>query len=427
MEYKIFGCKVNKYYTDKWLNCEYLKNKSGIFVASCVVTDKAKRKWVKFIKDIFKNEELKNWEKVFISGCWAFEKGEKHSKFFEIYPELKKFENKIEILWEDPEKILGLQNKKLENLKNKFKNQIYTKKFVVIQWGCDSFCSFCLTVQKRWKHFYRKKEEILKEILDFEKVGWKEVVLTWINLSAWGLENTNPIIKKQLENLEEVKSKFSELLEYILENTKIKRIRISSLGPEFIDEKVIKIFENTRIYPHFHFSIQSGSTKILKNMKRHYNWEFMEKLLEKVRKIKRKDWVLIGIWADLIIWFPWESEEDFEKTCDLIEKYEITKVHAFPFSAHNYWENVPAWFFANQIDEKIKKQRMQKITKISDKVRNNFIEKNIWKELEVLIEVEKDGNFKGWTGNYIEVNQENFEIVSGKIERNEIIIWKISK
>ena len=427
MEYKIFGCKVNKYYTDKWLNCEYLKNKSGIFVASCVVTDKAKRKWVKFIKDIFKNEELKNWEKVFISGCWAFEKGEKHSKFFEIYPELKQFENKIEILWEDPEKILGLQNKKLENLKNKFKNQIYTKKFVVIQWGCDSFCSFCLTVQKRWKHFYRKKEEILKEILDFEKVGWKEVVLTWINLSAWGLENTNPIIKKQLENLEEVKSKFSELLEYILENTKIKRIRISSLGPEFIDEKVIKIFENTRIYPHFHFSIQSGSTKILKNMKRHYNWEFMEKLLEKVRKIKRKDWVLIGIWADLIIWFPWESEEDFEKTCDLIEKYEITKVHAFPFSAHNYWENVPAWFFANQIDEKIKKQRMQKITKISDKVRNNFIEKNIWKELEVLIEVEKDGNFKGWTGNYIEVNQENFEIVSGKIERNEIIIWKISK
>ncbi len=448
MEYKIFGCKVNKYYTDKWLNSDYLEDKTGIFVASCVVTDKAKRKWVKFIKDIFKNEQLKNWQKIFISGCWAFEKGKKHSKFFEIYPELKEFENKIEILWEDPELtltwILPLKsngkrlqnkeeeknilenakwlrklenNKKLKTLKNKLKTQIYTKKFVVIQWGCDSFCSFCLTVQKRWKHFYRAKEDIVEEILEFEKSWGKEVVLTWVNLSAWGLDNTNEIWK----------SRFAELLEYILENTKIKRIRISSLWPEFVDNKVIKLFENTRIYPHFHFSIQSGSTNVLKNMKRHYSWEYMTKLLWKIRKIKRSDWVLVWIWADIIVWFPGETEENFEKTCDLIEKYEITKAHSFPFSAHTYWENVPAWFFVEQVPEKTKKERMKKIEKISKKIRNNFIEKNIWKQLEVLIEVEKNGDFKGWTQNYIEVTQENFEIISGELKKNEIVIWKIQK
>jgi MiaB/RimO family radical SAM methylthiotransferase len=400
-------------------------------VASCVVTDKAKRKWVKFVKDIFKNKELKKWQKVFISWCWAFEKWKKHSKFFEIYPDLKEFEDKIEILWEDPnlekaEKNILKEakwirkiekNDKLENLKNKLQKEIYTKKFVVIQWGCDSFCSFCLTVQKRWKHFYRAKEDIVEEILDFEKNNWKEVVLTWVNLSAWGLENTNEIWK----------SRFAELLEYILEKTNIKRIRISSLWPEFIDDKTIKLFENTRIYPHFHFSIQSWSTKVLKNMKRHYSWEYMAELLWKVRKIKRKDWVLVWIWADLIVGFPWETEKDFLETCDLIEKYEITKVHSFPFSAHNYWENVPAWFFPDQIPENIKKERMKKIEKIAEKVRNNFIEKNIWKKLEVLIEVEKNGEFKWWTQNYIEVTNKNFEVISGKIAKNEIVVWKVKK
>jgi len=100
MEYKIFGCKVNKYYTDKWLNSDYLKDKSGIFIASCVVTDKAKRKWVKFVKDTSKN--LNGNEKIFISGCGAFKDWEAQSDFFELYPEIKNIEDKIEILGEDP-------------------------------------------------------------------------------------------------------------------------------------------------------------------------------------------------------------------------------------------------------------------------------------------------------------------------------------
>ena len=85
MEYKIFWCKVNKYYTDEWLKSDYLKDKSGIFVASCVVTDKAKRKWVKFVKDTAKNME-KDWEKIYISWCWAFKRWDAQDDFFEIYP-----------------------------------------------------------------------------------------------------------------------------------------------------------------------------------------------------------------------------------------------------------------------------------------------------------------------------------------------------
>ena len=281
MQFKIFWCKVNKYYTDEWLKSEYLKDKNGIFVASCVVTDKAKRKWIKFVKDEVKKLE---WDdKIFISWCWAFKKWEAQDDFFDIYPELKEFEWKIMILWEKPEELkleIDSKTKKEEKkkvdfskLKNFTQKQIYTKKFLLIQWWCNSFCTFCLTVQKRWRHYYRDKDDIVSEITEFEFGWWKEVVLTWVNLSAWWLRDTNDVWQ----------SRFAELLEYILEKTTIPRLRISSLWPEFIDDRCLEIFKNKRIYPHFHFSVQSGSSKVLKDMRRHYDWEYMRKLLEKTK------------------------------------------------------------------------------------------------------------------------------------------------
>ena len=427
MEYKIFGCKVNKYYTDKWLNSEKLKWENWIFVASCVVTDNAKRKWIKFVKDTFKT--LEENKKMFISGCWAFKDWRIQEDFFELYPELKEFDKKIVILWEDPDEVeiknwnIVLNIKQKQALKSKIKSisksltGLYTKKFILIQWGCDSFCTFCLTVVKRWRHFSRSKEDILEEINDFEKQGWKEVVLTWINLAAWGLDSTNNIWKSRL----------AELIEYLLENSVIPRIRISSMWPEFIDKKCFEVFKNTRIYPHFHISVQSWSSSVLKDMRRHYDWEHLRNVLKNIKNLKREDGIPVSIWADIIVWFPWETQKDFEESLDLIENYWLTKIHTFPFSWHELWENVPAWKFKNQIDWKTKKERMWIISELADKKRNDYIEKNKKTELEVLIEVVDWDNWKWWTQNYIEANQDNFKIISWKIEKNEIIIWKLIK
>lgn len=414
MQYKVFWCKVNKYYTDKWLNSEKLEGKNGIFVASCVVTDKAKRKWVKFVKTHM--QTLQPEEKMWISGCGAFERWAENKTFFEIYPELKVWESQIEILPEDP------NEKKKEgthtNISFKLpKIQLTTKKFILIQWGCDSFCTFCLTVQKRGRHFFRAKEDILEEILDFERAGGKEIVLTGVNLTAWGLETTNDIGK----------SRFAELLEYILEKSDIPRIRISSLWPEFVTDEVVKILENERICPHFHFSIQSGSSEVLKDMKRHYDGEYMRNLLERIRKIKRKDGVEISLGADIIVGFPGETEENFQETLDLIKNQRITKVHAFPFSPHKYGESVPAGFYKNQIPEKVKDERMKKILTLGKEVRNSFIDAQIGKNFQALIEVAKDGKWKGWTENYIEVTDENFEVKTGEMKKNEIVFGILLK
>jgi len=414
MEYKIFWCKVNKYYTDKWLNSSKLEGKKGIFIASCVVTDKAKRKWIKFIKDTVK--DLENNSKIYVSWCWAFKDWRAQSDFFNLYPELEEYKNRIEILWEDPweEKKFNSNSTTGLNLRNLPKN-LYTKKFILIQWWCDSFCTFCLTVIKRGRHFSRSKEDITKEILEFEKSWWKEVVLTWVNLSAWWIETTNDIWK----------SRIHELIEYILENTNIPRIRISSMGPEFVDEKLLELFKNTRIYPHFHFSVQSGSSNILKSMARHYDWEYIKNLLVKCKNIKREDWVDISLWADIIVWFPWETDDDFMDTYNLVKEVWIQKIHAFPFSAHEMWESVPAWKFKDQVSSKIKKERMEKLTILWDEIRENFIASQEWKELKVLIEWVKDHKWKWWTQNYIQATNENFEITSGEIKRNEVVVWKL--
>jgi len=411
------------------------------------VTDSAKRKWVRFVKKEL--ETLEEKQKIYISGCGAFKDWKAQDDFFEIYPELAPAKNKIEVLdeapIEDSQKTSLREEEKqemyidssaknkasgidLSKLKNAQKTQIYTKKFILIQWGCDSFCTFCLTVQKRGRHYYRAVEDIIEEIKDFESEGWKEVVLTGVNLSAWGLENTHDIQNFSQDLIKNWTSgwgsRFAELLREILDNTSIPRIRISSLGPEFIDDAVIQILAEERIYPHFHFSVQSGSSSTLKSMARHYDGEYMKKLLKKIRNIKREDDVEVSIWADLIVWFPGESEEDFMDTYNLVKDYRITKLHAFPFSAHTMWESVPAGKFKNQIGEKIKKERMNRLMQLWDQVREEFKSTQKWKVLKILIEKSDNASWSGWSENYIECDNTNIDIIAGIPQKNNIVVWK---
>jgi MiaB/RimO family radical SAM methylthiotransferase len=363
---------------------------------------------------------------MYISGCWAFKDWEAQSDFFKLYPEIKNIDDKIEILGEDPNEkketktpALGnekIDNSKLTNIQSKLK-WIYTKKFVLIQWGCDSYCTFCLTVVKRGKHFFRSKEDIRDEIIEFEQNGGKEVVLTGVNLSAWGLETTNDIHS----------SRFAELLRYLLDETKIERLRISSLWPEFINDKCLEVFKEERIYPHFHYSVQSGSSHVLQWMKRHYDWEYIKNLLQKTKNIKRDDGIDISLWADIIVWFPWETEDDFMKTYNLIKEVWIQKIHAFPFSPHEMWESVPAGFFKDQISDAIKKERINKILTLWEEIRNEFIQSQVGKELKVLVESVKWDSWKWWSQNYIECTHENFDIIEWEVKRNNVVLGKITK
>ena len=190
MDYKVFGCKTNKYFAEKWLVHPHLENKKGYFIASCVVTDKAKAKWVKHAKK--RLPLLQEDEKLFLSGCGNIRNGVVDPKFFEVYSELAPYQQKIEILPEDPGDFLMTDAEKKAMMQTKIRSlaqlkgkELFTRKYMVIQTGCDNFCTFCLTVQARGRHKWRPLEEIVEDIMAFVERGGKEVVLTGINLGAW--------------------------------------------------------------------------------------------------------------------------------------------------------------------------------------------------------------------------------------------------
>lgn len=403
MDYKIFGCKVNKFYLSKWLsyfNRQNFSVENKVIISTCVVTDRAKSKWLKEAKTI-----LNEWKEVLITWCGNLDKWWiiDYDNFYNIYPELKDFKNKITLLPEDPADANEMiwiweydLNQDFNIVWEDEDVQLYTKKFIVIQNWCDTNCTFCLTIKKRWANRSRTAEEIINEIKQFEESWWKEIVLTGINLAAWWSSNTrNPN-----------ESKFSDLLEQILEKTSIPRIRISSLWPEFLDDKFFEIVSNERFLPHFHFSIQSFSDNTLKLMNRNYDSQLLDNVLRKIRKLDRFDKDYISIWADIIVWFPGETDEDFNKTLEWIKKYWITKLHAFPFSAHTKWETIAASKFPNQISKEIKKQREDLLIQLWDKTREEFIKKNKWKTFEVMLEEQKNWKWVWWTGNYIQVFSE---------------------
>ncbi len=420
MDYKVFGCKTNKYFAEKWLVHPHLENKKGYFIASCVVTDKAKAKWVKHAKK--RLPLLQEDEKLFLSGCGNIRNGVVDPKFFEVYSELAPYEQKIEILPEDPGDFLMTDAEKKAMMKTRIRSlaqlkgkELFTRKYMVIQTGCDNFCTFCLTVQARGRHKWRPLDEIIEDITAFVERGGKEVVLTGINLGAWGATTSN--------NYSE--SRFVELMENILNRTKIERIRISSLGVEFCSDALIALFAKTRVVAYAHLSIQSGSSNILRAMNRHYDGDKVREVLSKLRQIVREDGVSLNIGADLIVGFPGETEADFHDTNEIVENFLITQLHAFPFSAHVDHYSVPAGSFDHQVPNHIREDRQKTLRATGKRVFETFARENIGKSFRLLVEKSSADGFSGWTENYLFADQTNFAVFPGQeIARGKVVSGK---
>ena len=360
MPYKVFWCKVNKYFLNQRLDY-FSKNWNNLddtlLIATCVVTDRAKNKRVRKVK-----HAIQQWLKVAITGCWSFVRWDliSNSEFYSAYPELRQFSGKITLLPESP-------------LKNGFEykiwweSSVYTKHFLIVQNWCDNHCSFCLTVAKRWPHISRPIDEIIQEIHEIEVQWWKEIVITWINLAArWCSNSTKP-----------EETKFPYLLREILKQTSIPRIRISSMWPEYANDEFFDVVSDERILPHFHYSIQSFSDNVLKDMWRHYSSQELKTVLKKTRNLNKRN--LISIWADIIVGFPWETESDFLETYNWIEEYWITKLHAFPFSDHTQRDGIPASFCLIKLIKRIRKR--ERLNLLLSETR---LEKNLFNQINEL-------------------------------------------
>lgn len=260
--------------------------------------------------------------------------------------------------------------------------------FIKIQDGCDFFCSYCIIPFTRGKARSRDLNNIYLEAQKLCKAGFKEIVLTGINVSMYGNDFKNKI-------------NFVDVIEKLCEIKNLERIRLSSIEPNLINKLFVdRIKKSNKLCPHFHMSLQSGSNKILLAMNRKYN---KEKYLEAVNLL-RDNFKNVCLTTDIIVGFPGETGNDFLETCDFVEKIKFAKVHVFPFSER---KNTRAVNFKNKVSEKIKKLRAKKLIDISNRLEKEYLKKFLGHELNILCEkkILDNGTEKyfGYTENYLKV------------------------
>ena len=285
-----------------------------------------------------------------------------------------------------------------------FGDVIYTEKtraVIKIQDGCDRFCTYCIIPYARGRVRSRKPENIKTEIEKIAKEGIKEVVITGIHIASYG--------KDFKENY-----KLIDLLEEINKIDGIERIRLGSIEPLLISEEFIKrLVKLEKVCHHFHLSLQSGCDETLKRMNRRYTTAEFTEIVERLRKYYND----VILTTDIIVGFPQESEEEFQKTYEFLKKVKFYKMHVFKYSPR---KGTKAEIMEGQIDGNKKEERSQKLIELSDENEKKYNEYFVGKEVDILFEEEKNGQFRGHTKNYILgvlENNEKHENIENRIVR----------
>ncbi len=281
----------------------------------------------------------------------------------------------------------------------------HTRAFIKVQDGCDQFCSYCIITYARGRIRSRQAEEVVEEVKALSKNGYREIVLTGIHLSSYGMESASGEDFSQ-----------SKLLSLIQEAAKvpgIERIRLGSLEPRIITSDFAKGLAGCKkLCPHFHLSLQSGSDSVLKRMNRKYT---SEEYYEKVCVLREyfKD---PAITTDVIVGFPGESPQEFEETVKFLEKTEFYEMHIFKYSMR---KGTLAAAMEGQVEESVKGERSAVLMELEAEMSKRYRERFLHKEVEVLFEEDKviDGKIYqvGHTREYIRVACESGQRLSGKI------------
>lgn len=372
-----FGCKVNQYNSEilkeafeefgyKWSDW---KKAEIVVLNTCVVTHKAERDIRKWISKIGKENPS---AEIILTGCGAIlERNWEVNKVLKI------------------DEIIDLN----KSPKNAFKG--HSRIYVKIQEGCNLFCSYCIVPYVKGPPRDKPKEIILKEIDYFLQQGYKEIVLIGTQIGLWG------------------KGKLVDLIREILEIKKDFRLRLSSISPLFIknNEMFFKLFKNEKLCPHIHLSIQSGSNKVLKEMRRFYTKEDIFFIVDKLREYRPE----INIGADFIVGFPTETEDDFNETVDTVKKIEPGYMHVFEYSPRDF---TPAGKM-KQLPSKVKKERVKIMLDLNLCFRKKYASMFIGKALNLIVENDKFGT----TENYLKVKIFNNSPV--KYKKAEIYPVKI--
>ena len=257
----------------------------------------------------------------------------------------------------------------------------HTRSMIKIQDGCDNFCTFCIVPMVRGRAVSRPEKDILENIRQVIDLGYKEIVLTGVNISRYEFEGLH----------------FTALLEKILATEGNFRVRISSIEPEGFGEPFFHLFSNEKLCPHLHLCLQSGSNHVLMNMRRTYGVSSFLRIIDEFKS----RFPLFNFTTDIMVGFPGEKEKDFDDTCDVIREVGFSHVHTFKYSVR---QGTRAERMPGQVPEKVKQQRSLIVREIAAENKLKYRQLLIGKAQTVLVEkVNKNGMAKGYGQHYVPV------------------------
>lgn len=419
------GCKVNQYETNA-MSQKLIENgykvvehtqKADIYIINtCTVTNMSDRKSRQMIR---RAKEMNPKAFIIAVGCYVQVSKEEVEKIEEIDLALGN-EEKVNIVdycnklleKKDSEKQADMEDVMQAREFSEFGETSYTEKtraVIKVQDGCDRFCSYCIIPYARGRVRSRKPEHIIKEIENIAKQGIKEVVITGIHIASYGKDLRNGY-------------KLIDLLEEINQIEGIERIRLGSIEPLLITEEFVqRLTKLEKICEHFHLSLQSGCDETLKRMNRRYTIEQFTEIVERLRVAYSN----VNLTTDIIVGFPGETEEEFNKTYKFLENIKFYKMHIFKYSQR---KGTKAAEMPEQISPEEKEKRSKELIELSDKNEEEYNKKYIGKTVEVLWEEEKQGTYKGHTKNYILVesnskHQENMleQVVIKEATKHHVI------
>ncbi|MCD8195337.1 MAG: tRNA (N(6)-L-threonylcarbamoyladenosine(37)-C(2))-methylthiotransferase MtaB [Coprobacillus sp.] len=408
INYYYLGCKVNHYECSAVLSdftrhgfTLSKKDPEVVLVNTCSVTATSDQKSRQLIRRVRKNNphSILVVMGCFIQGHQAIVSdfdadiiiGTSHrNELYDLVNKFKETHERIVLIDSNPS---TFQYEELGTTSLAENVRAYLK----IQDGCNNFCSYCLIPYIRGRSRSRKEEDIIKEAEYLVDEGYKEIVITGIDMGSYGEDNGQ--------------NSFSDLMEKLLNIKGLERLRIGSLEASQIDDHLISLFSKyDNLARHLHIPLQSGSPKVLKDMHRKYD---IDEFYNKVKKI-REAVPGIALTTDVIVGFPSETEADFNQTYEFIKKCDFMMVHTFPFSLRKgtLAEKIP-----NIVSDKEKNERTHKLLDLSKELLDKYESSYIGKEVDVLIEYydEKENSYFGHSSNYLPIHIGNKDVKVGQM------------
>lgn len=285
----------------------------------------------------------------------------------------------------------------------------HTRAFIKIQDGCNQFCTYCIIPYARGRIRSRDLSDMLREVEQLAKNGFKEIVLTGIHLSSYGKEKA-----REGQNLSLI-----DAIREVAGVEGIERVRLGSLEPMIITEEFLEQLKDIKEFcPHFHLSLQSGCEETLKRMNRHYTPQMYLERCDLIRKYFKNP----AITTDVIVGFPGENKEEFEECRQFLEKVKFSEMHIFKYSKRH---GTIAAKMENQVDDNIKAQRSDILIALNDEMNSKYKKLFIGEEEEILIEEKikyREQEYQvGYTKEYVKVGIISSEDITGKVIKARIV------